>query len=173
MGFIAPDSDSSKGPVLALPIDPGMFVASGPDVRSFVKEITVPGPADEVFAIWSTGEGFNRLWPEPSVAIIDLTIGGRYEWLWDGKIGGNGCQILSYIPNRMIAFSWNAPPDQPESRAKHTWVVVETQPLDSGGTHVRLTHLGFGTEPHWDETHDYFLAAWDRVLGRLQEAFQE
>ena len=30
--------------------------------------------------------------------------GGRYEWLWDGKMGSNDCQVLSFIPNRMISF---------------------------------------------------------------------
>ena len=104
---------------------------------------------------------------DPSRADIDLEIGGRYEWLFDGRVGSNGCQVLSYIPDRMISFSWNAPPGQ-ATRERRAWVVVETEALGPGHTRLRLTHLGFGQGPDWDETYAYFDAAWDRVLARMR-----
>ena len=154
------------------PIDPDLFDASGPEVRSFTVEATYDVPVADVYAAWSDGTVFPRAY-DPSrpelTANIDLAIGGRYEWLWDGEMGSNGCQVLSYVPDRMISFSWNAPPSQPESRAKHTWVVIDFEALEGGGTHVRLTHLGFGAASHWDETMEYFSKAWPHVLEQFRK----
>ena len=37
-------------------------------------------------------------------------------------------------------------------------------------TRVRLTHLGFGEGPGWDETYAYFDSAWSRVLDGMRSA---
>lgn len=79
-------------------------------------------------------------------------------------------EILSYIPDRMISFSWNAPPSQPDSRLARIWVVVETEAMDADHTRVRLTHLGFGEGPTWDETMAYFDKAWEYVLAQVESA---
>ncbi len=151
------------------PIEAAAFVGSGSDVRRFTKVATIAAPVERVFAAWSTAAGWRGVYDAPpSRARIDLAIGGRYEWLFDGEVGSNGCQVLSYIPDRMISFSWNAPPGQPESRARRTWVVVELAPV-AAGTRVTLTHLGFGTGSQWDETYAYFDAAWERVLAVMSE----
>ena len=157
------------------PIDTTRFAAAGPDLRSFVKEVTIEAPAEEVYAAWTDGEAFRRAY-DPSrpelKAEIDLAIGGRYEWLWDGVTGSNGCQILSYIPGRMVSFSWNAPPSQAESRNELTWVVVELEPVADAATAVRLTHLGFGRAAHWDETFEYFSRAWPHVLQQFKKGLE-
>lgn len=148
-------------------VDPGRFVASGGDLRSFVKEAVIPASQHAVWAAWTDPETWQSLWGPPSRARFDLAVGGAYEWLFDGSIGGNGDQILSYIPERMVSFSWNAPPSQPVTRLARTWVVVELEPIDDGSTRVRLTHLGFGEGPEWDTTYDYFDKAWERVLALM------
>ena len=156
-------------------IDASLFDAHGDGVRSFVREATIQAPAEEVWLAWTDGERFRQAYDPSSPSLkahIDLAIGGRYEWLWDGVTGGNGCQVLSYIPERMVSFSWNAPPSQPESRAKHTWVVVELEPLSDASTHVRITHLGFGAAAHWDETFEYFSQAWPYVLQQFQRGLE-
>ncbi len=154
-----------------IPIDSNQIASAGKDVRSFVRKETIAANIADVYAAWTDGPAFVRSY-DPTraelAANIDLAIGGRYEWLWDGKTGSNGCQILSYVPNRMVSFTWNAPPSQPESRAKQTWVVVEFAEVDAG-TEVTLTHLGFGQEKHWDETYDYFGKAWTHVLGQFRK----
>lgn len=151
-------------------IDTSLFVGAGAGVRSFMKTAEVQAPAPAVFHAWASAEGWRAVYDRPECrADIDLRVGGRYEWLFDGRTGSNGCQVLAYIPDRMISFSWNAPPTQPESRAKRTWVVVELEPIAGDRTRVTLTHLGFGDGPAWDETRDYFFAAWDQVLTRLRE----
>ncbi len=154
------------------PIETSLFDAGGMHVRSFVKETVIHAPVAELFAAWGDAEVFPKAYaPEdPKLsANIDLVIGGRYEWLWDGVTGSNACQVLSYIPDRMISFSWSAPPSQPESRKKLTWVVVEFDALEGGSTKLTLTHLGFGKEAHWDETFDYFSAAWPHVFEQFRK----
>ena len=153
------------------PIDSNLF-APDSETRSFVQEVSIVAPVESVYAAWSDSAGFVKAYdPERSAlkANIDLAIGGRYEWLWDGEVGSNDCQVLSFIPNRMLSFSWNAPPEQTDSRAKRTWVVVEFDPINDGGTHIRLTHLGFGSADHWNETYDYFQAAWPVVFSRFKQ----
>lgn len=157
-------------------IDAGLFVAYGNEVRSFVRTIEVDAPPGAVFAFWTDAEVWKRTYGRDEVgAKIDLAIGGRYEWYFvpasesTPPLGSNGCQILSYIPERMVSFTWNAPPTQPIAREKRTWVVVEIAPLDGGSRSVcSLTHLGFGEGGAWDETYDYFGEAWKRVLATMK-----
>ncbi len=167
--YASADSAPMSGPY---DIDSDKFAARGVDVRTITTTIEIDAPSADVFNAWSTSEGWRGVYASPeSDAIIDLAIGGRYEWLFNGELGSNGCQILSYIPNRMLSFTWNAPPAQPESRLKRTWVVVELDELQGDRTRVTLTHMGFGDSAQWDETREYFTNAWDRVLGAMQSHF--
>lgn len=156
------------------PIDDRLFDARGPDVRMFTKQRAIAATAEEVYDAFATGAGVINAWnpgDERMVANIDQAIGGRYEWLFDGEIGSNGCQVLSYIPGEMISFSWNSPPGQ-TTRGRHTWVVVQ---IDGGddATDVTLTHAGFGEGEDWDETYAYFDRAWDVVLDRFKEHLED
>ena len=56
-------------------------------------------------------------------------------------------------------------------RDQHTWVVVQFEPVDASSTRVTLTHLGWQTGGEWGQVFDYFVRAWDVVLGRLQYRF--
>jgi uncharacterized protein YndB with AHSA1/START domain len=149
------------------PIDPALFDARGAELRSFTKEIEVAASAAQAYALWTDSASWTALMGPDSRADIDLAIGGRYEWLFDGKIGSNGCQVLSYIPDRLVSFTWNAPPGQ-ATRERRTWVVVETEALTQNSTRIRLTHLGFGRGAAWDETFAYFDQAWGRVLPMMK-----
>jgi len=155
------------------PIDPSLFVTSGINIRSFTKERLIKAPASNIYSLWTTSEGWARLWGPPASSHFDLAIGGIYEWFFDGRIGSNGCQVLSYIPDRLISFSWNAPPEQPESRLARTWVVVDLEEINAKKTRMRLTHLGFGEGEHWNETFDYFDNAWDRVLELMTKTLEK
>jgi uncharacterized protein YndB with AHSA1/START domain len=153
------------------PIDPALFDARGRDLRSFTKEIDIDAPAARAYALWTDAAAWMQLMGGESRASLDLEIGGRYEWLFNGTIGSNGCQVLSYIPDRMVSFTWNAPPDQ-ATRERRTWVVVETTETAPGRTHLRLTHLGFGQGADWDTTFTYFENAWGRVLPMMKQALE-
>lgn len=152
----------------AAPVDPALFDARGPAVRSFTKELEIAAPPAAAYALWTDPAAWQRLMGPDSRANIALEVGGPYEWLFDGKIGSNGCQVLSYIPGRMVSFTWNAPPTL-ATRERRTWVVVETEPLGEAGTRVRLTHLGFGEGADWDATFAYFENAWGRAMGMMKQ----
>jgi uncharacterized protein YndB with AHSA1/START domain len=142
--------------------------------RAIRKEVTVAAPAAEVWAAWSTEEGV-RTFFAPRAA-VQLAIGGRYEMLFDldatpGSQGGEGLTILSYSPGEMLSFEWNAPPQFGAVRNQKTWVVVQIEAKAGGNTQVALTHLGWQEGEEWEQVYDYFLRAWDVVLGRLQHRF--
>jgi uncharacterized protein YndB with AHSA1/START domain len=156
-------------------IDAALFAGSGAAPRSITVERLMSATPEQVWNAWTTESGWKTAYsadrPEGR-ANIELAPGGRYEWLFDGKLGCNGCQVLSYLPQRMLSFTWNAPVTQPQSRVKRTWVVVEIEPQPGGKSLVRATQLGFGVEPHWDETRDYFEKAWASVLDRIAASFE-
>ena len=156
------------------PIDDSLFVARGSDLRSIAVERWMDASPEEIWEAWTTEAGWKAAYgpgrPELE-AHIELAVGGRYEWLFDGKIGSNGCQVLSYLPPRMLSFSWNAPVAQAQSRLKRTWVVIEIEPGEEGRSLVRATQLGFGEGPHWDETRDYFQQGWAQVLDQMTQTF--
>jgi len=157
-------------------IDTSLFVASGPELRTLQKEALVDGTPAEVFAAWTTEAGILSFLEVESN--IDLRIGGPMELYFgpdlpEGQRGSEGCQILSYVPDRMLSFSWNGPPLFPEERAKRSWVVVLLDEMPSGRTKVQLQHLGFGTGGRWDDVYEYFENAWGKVLEWLHNHFQK
>lgn len=157
-----------------MPIDDSLFVASGSDLRTITIERLMDATPEEIWAAWTTEAGWKAAYgpdrPELG-ANIELAVGGRYEWLFDGKIGSNECQVLSYLPPRMLSFTWNAPVAQPLSRARRTWVVIEIEPGPDHRTLVRATQLGFGEGPNWDETKAYFERGWAHVLDQMESTF--
>lgn len=155
-------------------INDALFVASGSELRSVTVERSMDATPEQVWNAWATEAGWKAAYAagRPEVrADIELAPGGKYEWLFDGTLGCNGCQVLSYVPRRMLSFTWNAPVAQAQSRVKRTWVVVEIEPDEVGKSRVQVTHLGFGTGPHWDETREYFEGAWAYVLDQMAGSF--
>jgi len=62
-------------------------------------------------------------------------------------------RVLAVQENRMITFTWNAPPHLPQARAQRTFVTVRLQPEGASETRVRLTHVGWGEGGEWDKAH--------------------
>lgn len=142
--------------------------------RVIRKEIVVNASVSEVWEAWTTVEGAVTFFaPE---ANIELSMGGSYELLFDldapeGSRGGEGLKMLSFLPEEMLSFEWNAPPQYPTVRRQRTWVVVQFFPSGQNKVKVRLTHLGWRKGEEWDKVFQYFKRAWDIVLGRLQHRF--
>lgn len=156
------------------PIDASLFVASGSPSASIVKEAVVNAPPSEVFKAWTTEEGLKSFLGINSK--VDLRIGGPMEFYFGpdnpyGQRGSEGCQVLSYLPDRMLSFSWNAPPTLPAARQKRTWIVITFAPVEENKTAVRFVHTGFGDGGEWPEVRKYFEAAWPRVLEALTKHF--
>lgn len=146
--------------------------------RIIEKTVTVNSSTDTVWWKWTTHEGLLTFFGADNK--VNLEIGGEYEiyFLLDnpiGERGGEGNKVLSYIPKKMLSFTWNAPPQYPEIRNhKHkTWVVVEFNPISKDKTQVKISHLGWLTGEKWDTVYNYFDEAWGTVLDWLEESCNE
>jgi uncharacterized protein YndB with AHSA1/START domain len=147
-----------------------------PDERSIDLDVVVPAPADAIWDAWTTQPGVITFFGPQ--ANVELRIDGPYEILFHpfaetGSKGGEGCRVLAWQPQRMLSFTWNAPPHLPEVRHQHTHVTIRLYPEASGSTRVVLRHVGWGSGGQWDEAFAYFQEAWPVVLGRLQRRFAE
>ena len=144
--------------------------------RVITNEINVPAPLAEVWRAWTTKEGAEGFFAPR--CNIDLKPGGAYEMLFDleaerGKQGGEGMVVLAVQPQRMLAFTWNAPPSLPSVRGQMTHVVIRLFETETGETHVTLRHDGWGEGDEWDAAFQYFSRAWaDVVLPRLRRRFE-
>jgi len=88
---------------------------------------------------WTTPAGLKTFFGQDNK--VELTPGGPYEiyFLLDnpaGTRGGEGNQVLSFLPPKMLSFTWNAPPSIPEIRnhTHKTWVVVQFETAETGQT---------------------------------------
>jgi len=142
--------------------------------RAIVKTQIIPASPRQVWRAWTTSDGLREFLGVNST--IQLKFGGRYEWyfLKDNPIGAQGsegAQVLSYVPERMLSFSWNAPPTMPTMRNQRTFVVVTLTP-NGNATQVEVRHAGWGTGPNWDQAYGHFDHAWQSVLDALKKRFE-
>ena len=90
-----------------------------------------------------------------------------------GEQGGEGMMVLAVEPERMLSFTWNAPPDLPTVRGHMTHVVIRLFEAGPGNTRVILRHDGWGEGGEWDAAFRYFTRAWGEVvLPRLKYRFE-
>lgn len=139
------------------------------------KTITAPCNLATMWQKWTTHQGLLTFFGNDN--LIELTPGGAFEiyFLLDnpaGLRGSEGCKVLSFLPNQMFSFSWNAPPhfEQVRASAYKTWVVVLFEQVEPNQTRVLLTHLGWPQDPLWLPVYQYFNQAWNVVLHRLKES---
>lgn len=139
--------------------------------KSLVKEIEIGKDIGSIWEKFTTEEGLISFFaPEVN---FELSIGGQFEMLFDLKMpiglqGSEDCKVLSFLPEKMISFSWNNPPKFEHIREEHTWVVVEFKKIEENRTHITLTHLGWQDGPEWEGAYEYFEIAWNIVLKRLE-----
>ncbi|MBN2564599.1 MAG: SRPBCC domain-containing protein [Candidatus Eisenbacteria bacterium] len=161
-----PDKLSPRG----TPADPNARGADGaahaPE-RVINGEVMVDAPLSEVWNAWTTEEGIKSFFAP--ACNIELRVGGAYEMFFlpdgePGKRGGEGCRIMAIQPERMLSFTWNAPPHLPKARAQFTHVTIRFEPVGSGGTRVELRHDGWGDGGQWDEAFAYFQRAWIEIV---------
>ena len=139
--------------------------------KSLIKEIVIDKDIELVWEKFTTEEGLISFFaPEVN---FELSVGGPFEMLFDLKMpiglqGSEDCKILSFLPPKMISFSWNNPPKFEHIRNEKTWVVIEFQQIEAAKTHIILTHLGWKEDPEWEGAYEYFDNAWDIVLKRLE-----
>jgi uncharacterized protein YndB with AHSA1/START domain len=148
--------------------------ASGVASRNIRLDATINAPVSEVWRVWTTSTGAEEFFAQK--ANIHLAVGGPYEIQFDPndeRSGTKGLKILSYAPEEMISFQWNAPPELPEVRNGGTWVVVLMQPVNAGQTHVTVEHLGWKQGQEWDTAYAHFVEGWGQMMERLKRRFTD
>lgn len=145
--------------------------------KSFTKTIQLQCSIETLWKRWTTHEGLLTFFGRDNK--IELLPGGAFEiyFLMDNPIGmrgSEGCKILSYLPNKMLTFSWNTPPNFAEQRASgyFTWVVIFFEEINSTTSSLQLTHYGWPEDETWKPIYDYFEKAWDNVLQNLLESMR-
>ncbi len=143
-----------------------------PSARILTKEIIAQTTLDKAWHAWTTADGVTSFFVPD--AIIELRPGGRYELIIvptgpKGQRGSEGCHVLSFLPQSMLSFEWNAPPQFGELRDKRTIVVLTFEEFGPGQIRVVLNHLGWGRGEQWNQVYDYFDRAWSGVLSAFKK----
>lgn len=144
--------------------------------RAVTAEIIVDAGAADVWRAWTTAAGIKTFFAPG--CNVDLKPMGAYEILFNpggaaGERGAEGCVLLALQPEKMLAFTWNAPPHLPNVRQQFTSVVVRFKALDANRTHVTLRETGWGEGEEWDAAFNYFSKAWQGVVfARLKHRFE-
>jgi len=91
----------------------------------------------------------------------------------EGHRGSEGCVVLALDYHRLLAFSWNAPPNFPKIRngSHKTRVDIHFEKLSSEKTKVTLCHSDWLEGGRWPQLHDYFTRAWSKVMNNLEASF--
>jgi uncharacterized protein YndB with AHSA1/START domain len=143
--------------------------------RVIQTDITVEAGVDEVWQAWTTESGIKTFFAP--ACNVELRVGGPYEIFFNpeaepGLRGGEGNQVLAFQLNKMMSFTWNAPPHLPNVRPQRTYVMIRFTELAPNQTQVTLTHDGWGEGVEWDQAFAYFSRAWPEiVLPRLKYRF--
>ncbi len=143
--------------------------------KAIDARITVKAPVAEVFKTWTTSEGIRTFFaPDGNV---QLRVDGPFEIFFNpldqpGRKGADGMRILAFQQDRMLSFTWNAPPSLPEARQQRTVVILRFKPVGDAQTEVTLNHVGWGDGGEWDKAYDYFSKVWPRVLASLKARFE-
>jgi len=139
--------------------------------KTIIKKRSIKASIDNIWNKWTTHEGLLTFFGADNK--VELRIGGAFEiyFMMDqpyGTRGAEGCEVLSFLPKKMLSFSWNAPTqfDAIRNGNHQTWVVVEMIAVGNV-TEVTLTHLGWLEGEDWNAVYDYFVNAWDMVMDNL------
>lgn len=145
--------------------------------KALQLSIVVPATPHEVFAAFTTSEGFAS-WAAP-VAKVDLRIGGTIESNYDPKarIGDPGNiknQIVAYVPDRLLVIrNIQAPPEfaDPDLFGR-TVTMIELQPEGPKATKVVLTNAGYGPGPKFATIYGHFEWGDAYTLAELKKRFE-
>ena len=145
-------------------------------IKSISHKIKIPAPISQVWHAWTTEEGAKSFFAPDCK--IELQVGGAYEMYFDreapeGERGGEGLTILAIQPEKLLSFTWNAPPSLPEVRGQLTHITLQFVSNGEQETLLHFYHDGWGEGGQWDQAYDYFSRAWGEVvLPRLVYRFE-
>lgn len=128
----------------------------------------------DLFQKWTTREGLKSFFGADNK--VELKLHGAYEIYFlldapEGSRGSENCKILSYIPDEMLSFTWNAPPHlEARNTDLFTFVVVNFDEITETKTMVTIRHLGWPEDERFLPVYDYFDQAWEYVINSLEDA---
>ena len=144
--------------------------------RMISGTIDIKVPAEQVYSAWTTEAGLKSFFAEHCK--VNAQVGGAIELYFnmdapEGERGSEGCVFLALQPNKLISFTWNAPPHLPEVRQQRTWVSIYLDEVTANKTKVRFYNGGYGNRGEWNAAYDYFQNAWiKQVLPNLKAALE-
>lgn len=146
--------------------------------RVLVHEVVVPAPLAEVWAAFTTADGWMS-WAVP-FAHMDFRLGGEIESSYHlsakkGDAGNIKNRILAFVPQRMIALqAVAAPPGFPHPEVlAELFSVIELEAVDGGHTRVRMAGVGYRDDPRHAEILEKFRGANRWSLEQLVRRFRE
>ncbi len=127
------------------------------------KNWTLDFPVERVFAAWTSSE---TVIPPATAMDIEPRVGGHYRLIVDDPQYRARCEgtFSRFETNRRVSYSW-----QWEGHEEVTQIDVRFTATDAGGTHIQLTHSGFGGEESrgaHDAGWDSYIAGFTRYLER-------
>jgi uncharacterized protein YndB with AHSA1/START domain len=144
--------------------------------RSLQLSTDVPASAHDVFAAFSTSEGFSS-WAVP-VANVDFRVGGMIEASYDShaRLGDpNNIKnaIVAYIPDRLLIIrNVQAPSGFVDSSLfQKTVTMIEFSPIDANNTRVTLTNAGYGRGAGFADVYSHFEWGDAYTLHELRKRF--
>ena len=146
--------------------------------RSIQLSIDVPASAHEIFAAFTTSDGFAS-WAVP-VARVEFRIGGFIEASYDpnaqlGDPGNIKNEIVAYVPDRLLVIhNVQAPPGFADPELfRRTVTVIEFTALDPRHTRVTLTNAGYGPGDRFDTLYRHFEWGDAYTLQQLRMRFEK
>lgn len=146
--------------------------------RAIQLSIDVGAPVHEVYAAFTTTEGFSS-WAVP-VTKVDLRIGGIMESSYDAKarIGDPDNirnEIIAYVPDRLLAIrNVQAPAALRNADLfQRTVTIIEFTSIDAGHTRVTMTNAGYGAGEGFAKLYQNFEWGDAYSLAQLRKRFEQ
>lgn len=122
----------------------------------------IPGKPEEVYYAFSTPQGW-RDWLVDA-ALFRTTAGGSYHLSWDTGWYASG-EVKRLEKARAVELSWHGKGDPAD-----TQLVIALEPAGEG-THVQVTHSGFGEGEAWEASREQVARGWEVGLENLESIF--
>jgi uncharacterized protein YndB with AHSA1/START domain len=148
--------------------------------RVLRHDVVVPASTAEVYTALTTAEGW-RTWAVPFAVLTPaFGAGAILETSYNpnakpGEATNIKNRVLAYIPERMFAFqAVQAPAGFKHAELlAHIFTVAELERVGAKRTRVRLSMLGYGQGPAFDELYGFFAKGNAWTMEKLAERFEK
>lgn len=144
--------------------------------KAISTELIIKASVEKTYQAWTTEDGIKSFFAP--ACNIKMEVMGPYEIIFlpeneKGNRGGEGNIVLTFQENKMLSFTWNAPPEMEKVRNERTHVLLKFIPVNENETKLLFHQDGWGEGDQWDIAYEYFDNVWKKiVLPRLQYRFE-